>query len=93
MEIFLLLFESVKNNLMSSELEYGMEFHYSRERTQQTTDTDGNESGVFRKTTTTDDKLKRQEMRLAPLFHAIVFQEKNRAGNIGASHQQAKKSI
>ena len=40
---------------------------------------------------TKDGKLKRPVMKLAPLFYESVFREKNRAGNVGASHQQAKK--
>ena len=36
-------------------------------------------------------KLKRPVVKLAPLFYESVFREKNRAGNVGASHQQAKK--
>ena len=40
---------------------------------------------------TEDGKLKRPVVKLAPMFYEIVFREKNRAGNVGASHQQAKK--
>ena len=40
---------------------------------------------------TEDGKLKRAKVKLAPMFYESVFQEKNRAGNVGASHQQAKK--
>ena len=40
---------------------------------------------------TEDGKLKRPVVKLAPIFHESVFLEKNRAGNVGASHQQAKK--
>ena len=40
---------------------------------------------------TEDGKLKRPVVKLAPMFYESVFQEKNRAGNFGASHQQAKK--
>ena len=36
-------------------------------------------------------KLKRPVVILAPMFYESVFLEKNRAGNVGASHQQAKK--
>ena len=42
---------------------------------------------------TEDGKLKRPVVKLAPMFYESVFREKNRAGNVGASHQQAKKSI
>ena len=40
---------------------------------------------------TEDGKLKRPVVKLAPMFYESVFREKNRAGNFGASHQQAKK--
>ena len=40
---------------------------------------------------TKDGKLKRPVVKLAPLFYESVFQEKNRAGNVGASHQKAEK--
>ena len=40
---------------------------------------------------TKDGKLKRQVVKLAPLFYESVFREKNRVGNVGASHQKAKK--
>ena len=39
---------------------------------------------------TEDGKLKRPKMKLAPLFYESVFRDKNRAGNVDASHQQAK---
>ena len=44
----------------------------------------------LRKTTMTDDNLRPPVVRLAPMFYESVFREKNRAGNVGASHQQAK---
>ena len=37
---------------------------------------------------TEDEKLKRPVVKLAPMFYESVFQEKNRAGNVGASHQK-----
>ena len=37
---------------------------------------------------TEDGKLKRPVVKLAPMFYESVFQEKNRAGNVGASHQK-----
>ena len=40
---------------------------------------------------TKDGKLKRPVVKLSPMFYESVFREKNRAGNVGASHQQAKK--
>ena len=40
---------------------------------------------------TEDGKLKRPVVKLAHMFYESVFREKNRAGNVGASHQQAKK--
>ena len=39
---------------------------------------------------TEDGKLKRP-VKLAPMFYESVFREKNRAGNVGASHQKAEK--
>ena len=40
---------------------------------------------------TEDGKLKRPAVKLAPMFYESVSREKNRAGNVGASHQQAMK--
>ena len=40
---------------------------------------------------TEDRKLKRPVVKLAPLFYENVFRQKNRAGKVGASHQQPKK--
>ena len=40
---------------------------------------------------TEDGKLKRPVVKLAPMFYESVFQEKNRAGNVGASHHKAEK--
>ena len=40
---------------------------------------------------TEDGKLKRPVVKLAPMFYESVFRGKNWAGNVGASHQQAKK--
>ena len=40
---------------------------------------------------TEDGKLKRPVVKLAPMFYESMFQEKNRAGNVGASHQKAEK--
>ena len=40
---------------------------------------------------TEEGKLKRPVVKLAPMFYESVFREKNRAGNIGASHQLVKK--
>ena len=40
---------------------------------------------------TEDGKLKRPVMKLAPMFYESVFREKNRAGNVGFSHQKAEK--
>ena len=70
---------------MVSEMDYGLEKHCSREKTQQTVGKHDYESGDLRKTTTIHDKLKRPVVRLAPLFYESVFREKNRAGNVGAS--------
>ena len=41
---------------------------------------------------TKDGKFKRPVVKLAPLFYESVFREKKRAGNVGASHQKAKKA-
>ena len=75
---------------MVNELEYGLENYCSIERTQQTTDKHDNKTEVLRKSTTIDGKLKGRVVRLAPMFYENVFREKNRAGNVGASHQQPK---
>ena len=81
-----------KNNCMVSEMDYGLEKHCSRER-----NTANNWQNMtmklkkLRKTTMTDDNLRPPVVRLAPMFYESVFREKNRAGNVGASHQQAKK--
>ena len=40
---------------------------------------------------TEDGKLKGPVVKLAPMFYESVFREKNRAGNVGASHQKAEK--
>ena len=40
---------------------------------------------------TEDEKLKRPVVKLAPMSFESVFRAKNRAGNVVASHQQAKK--
>ena len=40
---------------------------------------------------TEDRKLKQPVLKRAPSFYESVFREKNRAGNVGVSHQQAKK--
>ena len=40
---------------------------------------------------TEDGKLKRQVVKLAPMFYESVFQEKNRAGNVGASQLRDQK--
>ena len=86
-----MFYDNVENNLSVGEVDYGLENHCSRERTHQATDKDDYESRGLRKTSTIDDKLKRPVVKLAPFFYESVFREKNRAGNVGASHQQAKK--
>ena len=55
---FVVLCELVGNNLMINELEFGLGFHCSRERTQQRTNEHDFESGDLRKRTTIDGKLK-----------------------------------
>ena len=84
---YFVLCQLVENNCMVSEMEYGLEKHCSRERTQQTTGTHDYETEVRR----IDDKLKRPVVRLAPLFYENVFREKNRAGNVGASQLRDQK--
>ena len=88
---FVVLCESVENNLMVNELEYGLGFHCSRERTQQTTCQHDYETEFLRKTTMIDDNLRPPVVRLAPLFNESVFREKNRAGNVGASQLRDQK--
>ena len=88
---YFVLCQLVENNCMVSEMDYGLEKHCSRERTQQTTGKHDYEAEDLRKTTMTDDNLRPPVVRLAPMFYESVFREKNRAGNVGASHQQAKK--
>ena len=85
------LCELAENYLMVSEQEYGLGFCCSRERTGQLTVKHDNEPGDLKTTTTIDDKLKRLVVKLAPMFYESVFREKNRAGNVGASHQKAEK--
>ena len=41
---------------------------------------------------TEDGKLKRPVVKLAPMFYESVFQEKNRAGNAGASQLRDQKT-
>ena len=82
---YFVLWQLVENNCMVSEMDYELEKHSSRERTQQTNGKLDYETEVRRKTTTIEDKLKRPVVRLAPLFYESVFREKNRAGNVGAS--------
>ena len=86
-----MLCQLVENNCMVSEMDYELEKHCSRERTQQTNGKHDYETEVRRKTTTIDDKLKRPVVRLAPLFYESVFREKNRAGNVGASQLRDQK--
>ena len=88
---FVVLCEYVENNFIVSEVEYGLGFSCSSERTQQTTGKLDNETRDLKMTTTIDGKLKRPKMRLGALFYESILREKNRAGNVGASHQQAKK--
>ena len=82
---YFVLCQLFENNCMVSEMDYELEKHCSRERTQQTIGKHDYETEIRRKTTKIDDKLKRPVVRLAPLFYKSVFREKNRAGNVGAS--------
>ena len=88
---YFVLCQLVENNCRVSEMDYGLEKHCSRERTHQTTGKHDYGTEFLRKTTMTDDNLRPPVVRLAPMFYESVFREKNRAGNVGASHQQAKK--
>ena len=88
---YFVLCQLVDNNCMVREMDYGLEKHCSRETTQQTTGNYDYGTEILRKTTMTDDNLRPPVMRLSPMFYECVFREKNRAGNVGASHQQAKK--
>ena len=81
------LCQLVGNNCMVKEMDYGLEKHCSKERTQQTNGKHDYETEVRR----IDDKLKRPVVRLAPLFYESVFREKNRAGNVGASRLRDRK--
>ena len=88
---YFVLCQLVENNCRVSEMDYGLEKQCSRERTHQTTGKHDYGTEFLRKTTMTDDNLRPPVVRLAPMFYESVFREKNRAGNVGASHQQAKK--
>ena len=76
---------------MVREMDYGLEKHCSRERTQQTTGKHDYGTEFLRKTTMTDDNLRPPVVRLAPMFYESVFREKNRAGNVGASQLRDQK--
>ena len=88
---FVVLCESVENNHMVNELDYGLENHRNRERTRQTTGKYDYETRDLRTTTTFDDKLKRPVEKLAPMFYECVFREKNRTDNVGASQLRDQK--
>ena len=66
----------MENNLIVSELKYGLENHCSRERTHHAADKAENETRPLGKTTTTGGKLKRPKVKLASLFYERVFREK-----------------
>ena len=87
---YFVLCQLVDNNCMVREMDYGLEKHCSRERTQQTTGKHNYEAEDLRKTTMTDDNL-RPVVKLAPMFYESVFREKNRAGNVGASQLRDQK--
>ena len=88
---YFVLCQLVENNCMVREMDYGLEKHCTRERTQQTTGKHDYEAEDFRKTTMTDDNLRPPVVKLAPLFYESVFREKNRAGNVGASQLRDQK--
>ena len=56
-------------------MDYGLEKHCSRERTQQTTGKHDYGTEFLRKTTMTDDNLRPPVVRLAPMFYESVFRE------------------
>ena len=64
---YFVLWQLVENNCMVSEMDYGLEKHCSREKTQQTTGKYDNETRPLRKTTMIDDNLRPPVVRLAPL--------------------------
>ena len=68
----LLCYVSMCKTTLLSELNYGLESHCSREKTLQTTGKHDCETGVLRKTTTIDDKLKNPVKKLAPMFFESV---------------------
>ena len=88
---YFVLCQLVENNCMVREMDYGLEKHCNRERTQQTTGKHDYGTEFLRKTTMTDDNLRPPVVRLAPMFYESVFREKNRAGNVGASQLQVEK--
>ena len=88
---YFVLCQLVDNNCMVKEMDYKLEKHCSRERTQQTTGKHDYEAEDLRKTTMTDDNLRPPVVRLAPMFYESVFREKNRAGNVGASQLRDQK--
>ena len=88
---YFVLCQLVDNNCMVREMDYGLEKHCSRERTQQTTGKHDYGTEFLRKTTMTDDNLRPPVVRLAPMFYESVFREKNRAGNVGASQLRDQK--
>ena len=87
-----MLCEHVENNLMVIELDLGWktiaaEKEHSRQRANMTMKLEFSEI----QGQTIDDKLKKPVLKMAPMSYESVFSGKNRAGNVGASHQQAKK--
>ena len=88
---YFVLCQLVDNNCMVREMDYGLEKHCSRERTQQTTGKHDYGTEFLRKTTMTDDNLRPPVVRLAPMFYESVFREKNRAGDVGASQLRDQK--
>ena len=89
-----MFYEHVESTFMVNELEIWLANQCRRERIHQTTDKVENKTRDLRMTTTIDGKLKqlkRPVVRLEPMFYENVSREKNRAGNVGAIHQQARK--
>ena len=87
----LVLCEHVENNLMVCGVDYGLENHCSREEHSKQLTNMTMKLGISERQRRLMTKLKRPVVRLAPMFYESVFRHKSRAGNVGASHQQAKK--
>ena len=90
---YFVLCQLVDNNCMVSELEYGLEKHCSRERTQQTTGNYDYGTEILRKTTMTDDNLRPPVMRLSPMFYEVFFGRKTGPAMLAPVIRRQRKSI